>query len=107
MRLTTKVKILVIGNVNTSASVKQTLNHVKITVIEIPEINPYGRDYAQDAKPFEIEIHNKNMEAFVPNVARIGELAQVDLIVVPHKKDAAGNTPVTFVVNNLIFDLPF
>lgn len=103
MRLTTKVRIVAISNLYSSLTAKSKLYSKKITVIEAPEINPYGRDYSNSV-PFDIEVHNDNIDKFGIVPGHIGEVATVDLIVVPHKKDQQDAT-FQFLVNNIDFEI--
>ena len=100
----TKLKILAVGPIQTSATVKRTDRKVVLTVAEIPADNPYGHTRESSA-PFDVEVHNHNIEAFNINTSLVDEIASAELCITFYKRDA--NTPTTnrFLVNSLVFEI--
>lgn len=103
MKSSIRVKIGAVSGILTNASTKSTNYRQVLTVIEVPEDNPFGMNYDSKAVPFEIEIHNDNIKKFSLQPHHVNEEADVELVIRPFKKDA--NTPVafTFLVNKLRF----
>ena len=100
MESTLKVKIQAVSEVLVSASVKSTTHRQIVTVVEIPRLNPYGKDYSKQI-PFDVEIHNKNIDEFAITKNHIGETAEIEIVFSLYKKDAAAATEFKLLVNQL------
>lgn len=99
----TKIKIKSVSQLLTSSSVKATTQRIILTVIEIHKNNPYGKDYEINAIPFEIEVHNANINHFGITQKSVNEFAEVELIIGFFKKDEASPAQAKFLVNDLNF----
>ncbi len=98
-----RIKILAVSGILTSASTRATTTKINLTVIEVPAKNPYGVDYQAKAVPFEIQVHNENIKSFNINSNNVGEVADVELIHLPYKKDEQTPTIFNLLVNSLNF----
>lgn len=97
----TKIKAIIVGvNQTTSShSVSGSTYRQTLVVKEVPEINPYGKDYTKII-PFGVEIHNHNIEVFGVSEKSVGNECTLDLVIYPQLDNKN-----SFIVNGLIFDL--
>ena len=102
LKINAKIKILAIGNLITEAAKEINKKHV-LTVASVSENDPYGK--AATGVNFEIEVYNHNIQKFGISVNKIDEIAEVELLAYPYKKDGIEKTQFRFLVNKMIFDL--
>jgi hypothetical protein len=100
MRHKIKVTILNVSETLMSASVKSTTYKQILTVAEVPELNPYGKPLT-DRVPFDVEIHNNNIAGFGVTKNHINELAEIDVLMTPYRKDGNSETQWKILVNGL------
>lgn len=98
----TKLKIITVGPVQTSTTVKTTTKKVVLTVVEIPTSNPFGHN-KETAASFDVEVYNHNIETFNINSSMIGEVADCELVITHYKRDSNSPSVPKFIVNDLTF----
>jgi cytochrome c556 len=100
---TVKLKILAVGPIQSSATVKKTTRKVVLKVVEVPTDNAFGHNKDGD-NPFDVEIYNHNIENFNISAQLIDEIAHCELII-SHYNGNGGPSIPKFLVNDMYFRL--
>lgn len=96
-----KLKIIAVGTLQTSSTVKGTTKKVVMKVAEIASNNPFGHQ-KENPNWFEVDVYNHNIETFNINSSLIGEIADCELVISFYKGDNGPAVP-KFIVNDLSF----
>lgn len=98
-----KLKILGVGPVQTSSTVKVTTRKVVLKVVDVPVDNAFGHN-KENTNDFEVEVYNHNIENFNITTDLIGETAICELVINFYKGNDGPAVP-RFIVNDLSFRL--
>jgi hypothetical protein len=99
-----KLKVLSVGGVLTSSTVKTTTKKVVLQVVEVPVDNPFGHN-KEAATAFEVDVYNHNIEHFQITQALVGEIADCELVINFYKGNSSVQAGPKFIVNDLALRL--
>lgn len=101
---TTRLKILAVGPIQTSATVKQTTRKVVLGVAELAKENTFGHSL-KESNRFDVEVYNHNIENFQIGTNLVGEIADCELDIRFYQRDSGLHPEPKFIVSDMIFRL--
>lgn len=101
--LRTKLKIISIGQVQTSITPKTTTRKVIVSVVELPD-NPFGHS-DKAGNQFDVEVYNHNIESWNIDLHQVNAIVDAELLINFYKRDNSSPAIPKFIVNQLSFSI--